>query len=701
MEQHRKKNLFLNLLANPFALAIPLAIAVILILPDFGEKYKIEPTASRLADKSKSQVNFVDLNGDGIDEHVSGFPNITMSKAAIKVMSYDAVNYEQWNFNGELKKSSHYFHCADLDKNGLKEVYMLYHRADSLFLAAVAPYPDKEILFEDLFICSFDLIDGEIDYAIKEFRTADLDKDGYEELIFLASAGFSLQPRVICAYDAKKNEIRKSESFAANLTDLKISDLNEDGFPEIYTNTCTSNNIPENTEVPYSDYNSWLMAFDHELRFLFTPVKNEGNFSKVITFPAKDLFNEPALLALFINKNTKRFLLRKYNMEGVLLEELNLQNFFNDLQAFDPEIFLFSTNRKDLIALGTLHGKMIFTGESLSISERKIEKGNHDLSLIEDLDNDGNVEWVFLNPNYNIFIYDKHLKNPLKYDLNLRNPRQQYFCLGARNKNGQKEVFVKTDHEIFYLSYSKNPLFYFKYLVWIFVYLLMALALWFAQHLRQQQVQKRNALEATITQLQMKTIKNQMDPHFIFNVLNGIANNIHKNRNTESYNQIIRFSRLLRILMRRSDTIDVTLKEEMEFVLHYLELEKFRFKDHFVYSIDIEKDVDQQVKVPKMLVQLLVENSIKHGLHEKTGLKKVHIKILNSGKQTKIVVEDNGIGRKAAAETSPEKGKGLSLLKELTKLNREIHGQEIRIEVVDLYDKENRSSGTRVEAVLY
>lgn len=699
MTHNRKTNLSLNFLASPFLLAVPLTIAIIFIIPDLGSKYQLELVGSRSADKEKSKIAFVDLDSDGTDEQVSGFPNISMQKAAIKVMSHDFVNYEQWNFNGEYEKISDYFHCADLNKDGQSEVYTLYHRNDSLFMAAIAPFPDKEILFEDKFIAVFDLIDNEIDYEVKNFKTADLNLDGFEELIFQVNAGFSLQPRKIMAYDAVHNKVLSSETFAANITNIQISDLNNDGYPEIYANTYTRKNIPETSNLPYSDYHSWLMVFDHRLDFMFDPIQHEGAFSKVLTYPVKGFFEKPAILSLFLHKTKRQYMFRKYNLTGELLKEIDLKQ-VTDISGYHPDLFELNLSMTEkMIIIGFQDNNLLYTDKELHILKLETDIKVSDFLFSEDLNLDGNNEFIFTDARNDLIVFDKNLKNPVRYDFNLLKP-SHFYCAGLKSVTNKKEIFVKTDHRVYFLSYSKNPLFYVKFLVWILIYLLITFALWFAQYLRQKQVQKWNELETTITQLQMKTIKNQMDPHFIFNVLNGIANSVYQQHHTESYKQIVRFSRLLRILMERSDVICVTIADELEFVLYYLELEKFRFKHNFSYSINIDEHVDKKYKIPKMLIQLLVENAIKHRLSDKTGVKYIAIRISDPDNSLKIVVEDNGVGRDTARKRNPEKGKGYSLLDELTKLNNELYGRKINMSIEDLYGENKTATGTRVVAIL-
>ena len=165
--------------------------------------------------------------------------------------------------------------------------------------------------------------------------------------------------------------------------------------------------------------------------------------------------------------------------------------------------------------------------------------------------------------------------------------------------------------------------------------------------------------------------------------------------------QIIIFSKLLRTLINAVEKIDITLNEELEFVNRYLLLEKFRFKEDFEFEINIESGVNQDLLIPRMIIQLLVENAMKHGLRHKKGFKKVLIDIKKqANNKTVIVVEDNGIGRKAAARKEHGLGKGTQLLNNLIKLNKRVKGTDIEVKYEDLYDKNNMALGTRVYLIV-
>jgi LytS/YehU family sensor histidine kinase len=261
----------------------------------------------------------------------------------------------------------------------------------------------------------------------------------------------------------------------------------------------------------------------------------------------------------------------------------------------------------------------------------------------------------------------------------------------------QNELFLHAYETLYFYSYQANPLYYLKYPLWLLIYGLVVLILWVAQRLQAMQTRRKQQLEETINSLQMRVIKSQMDPHFMFNVLNGLAHNVAIGNTTEAHDQIIRFSKLLRSMMSKGEKTDTTLEAELDFVKSYLELERFRFKDDFSFLLQVEPSVDLNTRIPRMLIQLLVENAIKHGLRNKSDNKRIMIKAETRNAITILIVEDNGIGRLAAKEYQREGGNGSKIMADMIRLNRKITGNTIRVTTTDLYDDEGRASGTRVE----
>ncbi|WEK54591.1 MAG: sensor histidine kinase [Candidatus Cohnella colombiensis] len=141
---------------------------------------------------------------------------------------------------------------------------------------------------------------------------------------------------------------------------------------------------------------------------------------------------------------------------------------------------------------------------------------------------------------------------------------------------------------------------------------------------------------------ELKLLQSQMNPHFLFNTLNALLVVSAKNGYTEVTDIIMNLSQLLRRMLSWSDDA-VTLKEELHFIEMYLKIEKFRFAERFNYTFHVDESV-LQCMVPKMCIQMLVENACKHGLQTVKGQRHIQIRARQSDTYLFIEVEDNGKG---------------------------------------------------------
>jgi two-component system, LytTR family, sensor kinase len=169
--------------------------------------------------------------------------------------------------------------------------------------------------------------------------------------------------------------------------------------------------------------------------------------------------------------------------------------------------------------------------------------------------------------------------------------------------------------------------------------------------LLKSEIEKAQA-ESKATESELKALKSQMNPHFIFNALNSIQEQFMFGDKLVANEQMGNFTSLTRQILSVSGKKKIPLSSEIDILSKYLELEKMRFETDFEYNIHFDENIDEEyVELPPMLVQPFVENSIKHGLLHKKGAKKIEIKFqLNDAEDQLIcIVEDNGIGRKKAA----------------------------------------------------
>jgi len=146
-----------------------------------------------------------------------------------------------------------------------------------------------------------------------------------------------------------------------------------------------------------------------------------------------------------------------------------------------------------------------------------------------------------------------------------------------------------------------------------------------------------------IKEQELRFWQSQMNPHFVFNVLNSIALKAKMENNEELSHTISVFSQLIQAKIYRSDQEEVQIKQELEYVNYYLEIQKFRFEEKISYSIEIEEELLDQC-IPKLCIQPLVENAVLHGLEPKEGNGTIMIR--GSRKENNIVIEvvDDGVG---------------------------------------------------------
>ncbi len=200
-----------------------------------------------------------------------------------------------------------------------------------------------------------------------------------------------------------------------------------------------------------------------------------------------------------------------------------------------------------------------------------------------------------------------------------------------------------------------------------------------------------------------KALKAQINPHFIFNSLSSIQHLIATNNKESALNYLTKFSRLMRNIMENSIETTSLLTDEIKILKDYLELESLRFDNAFNYSIEIDEAIDvEAVEVPMLIIQPFVENAILHGLlNKKVGAKTLRITFKKLENYVCCEIDDNGIGRNASANdvnriNKHKKSRGLEVTENRLQLLNDKNHQEKNIEIIDKYDEQGQSLGTKV-----
>jgi LytS/YehU family sensor histidine kinase len=197
---------------------------------------------------------------------------------------------------------------------------------------------------------------------------------------------------------------------------------------------------------------------------------------------------------------------------------------------------------------------------------------------------------------------------------------------------------------------------------WLVIFLLLLLiSSYFIYKIIKQRKQReleKAELLAKVNESNLKSLQGQMNPHFVFNSLSTLQNLVLNQKDAEVLEYISEFSKLMRTMLDNSRNDIISLIDEIEFLKNYIDLEHIRYKNGFdvIWTNLLSEDDFEDIYIPTMLIQPLIENAIKHGvsnLNERRGIIEISLKLINDS-LLEIKVSDNGNNtvKKVAKHTS-------------------------------------------------
>ncbi|MEZ5196540.1 MAG: two-component regulator propeller domain-containing protein [Bacteroidales bacterium] len=240
--------------------------------------------------------------------------------------------------------------------------------------------------------------------------------------------------------------------------------------------------------------------------------------------------------------------------------------------------------------------------------------------------------------------------------------------------------------------------------VLILISLISLLVIWRIKRIRKKhEIEKKIfEIEKQMFDLDQKALRLQMNPHFIFNSLNSIQSYILTHNENKAVMYLSKFSQLMRLILANSSYKYISIKDELQAVKYYLDLEKLRFDNKFDYTISVDKSIDEDfVEIPPMIIQPYIENAIIHGLLHKPDKGHCEVTIKLDGDRIICTIQDDGVGREKAMEIDNASGirrksRGMLITKaRLEILNRQSQ-DNYSVNVIDLKDQKGNPSGTKV-----
>lgn len=406
-----------------------------------------------------------------------------------------------------------------------------------------------------------------------------------------------------------------------------------------------------------------------------------------------------------ISTNNKRHSEIRYSInDGIAVNEIQ------DLYS-DGVRYIYILNSEGIQKLDRLQNeKSNVNKKDLFISSFQVNKKEKSFENRLELDHDQNTIDIY----YNFLSYASNKKikyytklEPLQADWHSSSsrdinylslpPNEYTFCLKAKDIFGN-EVSLDPIKIKIKKAYWQTSWF------WIILglaILISILAFFYKRELSTRlKIEDEKRITQRMAKLQLSALKAQMNPHFLFNALGSIQYFIQTNDVDAADNYLSRFARLMRKYLDSSKEKMITLKEEIELLTIYTDLEKMRFEDLFGVEINIENDISvSDIYLPTMIIQPFIENAINHGLNERRdrkGLLQIHFSILNN--LIICSIKDNGIGRKNAAKNKWKNhtSRGMSLINEKIHTLKDLGLADIKITVTDLDPSNLIYTGTMI-----
>ncbi len=305
-------------------------------------------------------------------------------------------------------------------------------------------------------------------------------------------------------------------------------------------------------------------------------------------------------------------------------------------------------------------------------------------------ENQVNIEYRLNNNNW---ISIPSISNDLKFSALEPNDYTLEIRLNYNKKISNQRIITFTIEPAFWQQW-----WFYSLSILAIVLLISFIAIWQIKKIRKKnkELLEKEKLKASLLDSELKTLRSQMNPHFIFNALNSIQDLILKEDTDASYDYVVLFANLVRSTLNYSNKDYIPIENELAFLEVYLKLEKLRFGDEF--NFEITYSGSDGIELPSLIVQPFIENALIHGLLHKKGNKNITIRFEMTDR-LRCVITDNGVGRERSKEIKNRQGKHTSFALEAIKKRLSIlsnkEGDNFGFIVTDLY-QDKIATGTQI-----
>lgn len=633
---------------------------------------------------------FHDLDHDGYDERILfSFNAYNRNNPTVEYRKMTGLGDATTTLVNQINLEKHWFSrfgpaFYDVNNDGQDEMFMVAHQEDSLYILGIKPWCSSGKPFLVKFLTTISHKDGEPDVFISKLILHDLNEDLHKEFVFSILGGWSAEPRCTVSYDLFNDSLIIRDHKHAMIILTSIVEDSTSG--PVMLHHCWT---PGNKKLPphpyYSDSISWFTAFDKNLDFLFSPVK-DTRYRSVSN--SLHRFEDSILYIYTVFYTLNRYdttYIRKYNTKGELIKERKVlgRHFITDKSNLPGDLFIYDE----------VNGTTYELNPDLSFGRSCMLLRGH---FTLDLQDDGACEYVnFDNDSYEFFV----IPDDFSERVNIPLPGTYYVwhAEDIKLEGTETNLLIQLGEDIYYCHYFKNPFYWLQYPAYLLIWSIISFFLYFLLRDQKRRLEQKFEQENRMNELEILTIKNQIDPHFTFNAINTISSFVMKEEKQKTHDFLANFSMLIRNALNNSREISVVLGDEAEFVKNYLTLQQMRFNNSFEFEFDIKPDVDLEQKVPRMIIQTFAENAVKHGLKHYKGKGRLDIIINRNNDILYIEIIDNGVGRAKAKKLGGySTGKGHEIINRIIKMYFKLTNIPVGYNISDIRDEAGNVAGTRV-----
>lgn len=627
----------------------------------------------------KSSITYYeDLNFDEKSEQIV-FSLDNLGFSSLMIREGDRT-HGQWIFKGHFANS--FFSFMDFNNNGYKEIYVFTINNDSLFLNAIESYTTN-IIIKDRFIAKLQVVNERNDVAIYvPFKQVDFNCDNSKELLFAVRAGYNFKSRGLYIYDILSDSIKKSPvGGTVFYKPIRVHKSDSNFF--ITTTSYQVGNTPK--DYPQSDQYAWLMVFDKNLSYVFNPIKvgeyPSRTYTKVI-----NIQNEPHFAVLYCYdglNDTSQLLIA--NNKGKILNNKKLTKNIGSLT-------MMVNDSKEDINIYESNGEYLSFNYKLNrIAKKQMNPfygGNY---FSQDITSDSILDGIYYDHIENNYVFFDPIK--LSQTIIPLDNQQKLITFSKYFDGKSTYLYCNKEGDSIFYKFKINWLYKFRYLIPI-IFIVIIFGAWgLVKIIFNYYLEKRIARQNQISKLQLLNVKNQLDSHFTFNMIDCIGNNFRKNDFDTANKLFTHYTRLLQQSVQLSNEIAIPLSKEFEYIENYLALERARY--NYRFNFEVINTMENELEIPKYLLFTFVENAVKHGistLQDREGF--ITIKAIQRKKMAQITISDNGVGF-GSNGNSKGTGNGLKIITELIRLFK----SEYKLQIKYSIDK-NHTPGTRVNIEL-